>query len=337
MPKATQRRSTKRSDPPIVYWRYACGLFSVALVGMNYRNRDATVTLVRTSMTLPICNTTTMSTHLDHSTSLDAPHLTTADSTTNTTNTPAIGNTTSHFYCLCPTRTRNCNREFCDTILTFQEENYAYNLPSSSWTSARNAMYHLAREKRRWAELEGRIPEERHVCFMDGDSNLAIDKPALLEQLAHETEMNKIVVFNYRKGYGGVKYMYCADANVNCFPGQAMDRYLPYSTLLEHEAWSLSQRDLAMRANIQEPFAFKMYDHVPVWNPEHNKEYPRGEEHGSLVLREAQTKDQGFSEGCFPTDTTPGAVHECSLHGKVLFHTTFNKTHKFPVYCGGVN
>lgn len=237
---------------------------------------------------------------------------------------PQVSYKPAHFYCLCPTKNDNCNQEICDTIITFKDpSNGELNLPSSTWTTARNAMYYLAKQQRFHAELIHEPPES-HYCFMDGDTKVnRVTKAELQAQLGNETEMRKIIAFNYRNYFKGVKYMYGADANLNCFASESMDMYLPYSSMKDDQAWYLSQTDLHLRANLKEPFAFKIYDNVVVRNPSHNNEYPRNGQEGVGQLQQ-QLAHQGFSEGCYKKPK------KCVYRNHtVIFDMTFNKTHQF--------
>lgn len=243
---------------------------------------------------------------------------------TNATETPAP----AHFYCLCPKRTELCATGFCDTIITFNDTDNEFNLPGSSWTTARNEMYYLAKRRRMMAHLQGRPPES-HYCFMDGDIWLkGTTKRALLDKLAKEPETSKIIAFNYRNQFRRAQYAFKMDANLNCFSQASMDDYLPYSILRDGQAWYLSQTDLIMRANLKEPFAFKIYNHVRTKNPGHNNEYPRDGYEGGLELVQRQA-EEGLSPGCHPPTNNPihTAVHECTLQGKHFFSWTFNDTH----------
>lgn len=241
----------------------------------------------------------------------------------------------AHFFCLCPTtrKGKECNPELCDTILTYNDtSNNQFNLPGSTWTTARNTMYYLANRRRKIAKLRGEAPES-HYCFMDGDTKVSQPKQVVLDQLANETELAKIIAFNYRRVYTGAKYLYGADANLNCFAEKSMDQYLPYSTMKDDQAWSLSQRDLVDRANLEEPFVFKMYDNINVWNPSHNNAYPRDHIRGMGELMQQQLSE-GFSEGCHPTleSSRVKSHHECSFEGNLLFVLTFNRTHRIGFY-----
>lgn len=236
----------------------------------------------------------------------------------------------AQFYCLCPTRKTNCNADYCDTILTFADpSNQEYNLPNSTWTTARNFMYFLAKQEIDNAARKGEaVPS--HFCFMDGDTSVNQPKRAVLEMLGNETELNKIVAFNYRKAYTGAEYLIRADANLNCFAASKIDRYLPYSTFKDDQAWYLSQTDLHIRANIREPFVFKVYNNVVIWNPAHNSDYPRDGIQGVKELGEWYRR-QGYSNGCFSpsttTLTTKTAIN-CTLNGEYLFSFSFNRTHR---------
>mmetsp|Transcript_1499 Transcript_1499/g.3319 ORF Transcript_1499/g.3319 Transcript_1499/m.3319 type:complete len:347 (+) Transcript_1499:133-1173(+) len=242
----------------------------------------------------------------------------------------------AHFFCLCPTRTDNCNQQFCDTILTYNDPTNtdgrsSLNLPNSTWTTARNAMYYLAKRRRRNGKIRGHAPES-HYCFMDGDVHLNTSKQVVLDRLANETETNKIIAFNYRGLYNGAKYSCSMDANLNCFAEESLDRFLPYSVIKDDQAWYLSQTDLLIRAFIEEPFAFKIYDDISNFNPVHNSNYPRDGIKGSEELLQQQLSE-GFSEGCFPSDEAlkrkQRRPHRCLFQGDLLFAISFNRTHRF--------
>ena len=255
----------------------------------------------------------------------------------------------AHFYCLCPKRSENCNLDFCDTILTFDDpagpaseespNSFKYNhfdLPGSTWTTARNAMFYMAQRRRRKAQFEGRSPES-HYCFMDGDTRVNTPKHLVAEQLANETETNKIIVFNYRRALNGVQYLYGADANLNCFSESSMDSYLPYSNILDSQAWYLSQFDLQMRANIVEPFVFKLYQNIVTRNPSHN-DYPRDGLDGIQQLVDWQSAE-GFSEGCAPYTKVDHGNHNlathvvhCTFGDTFIFTMAFNRTHRLKMY-----
>ena len=243
----------------------------------------------------------------------------------------------AHFFCLCPTRTKKCNQELCDTILTYNDPTNTYggsslnlNLPNSTWTTARNAMYYLAKRRLRNDRIRG-LAHESHYCFMDGDVHLNSTKQAVLDRLMNETE-NKIVAFNYRGMYNGVKYTCNMDAYLNCFAAQSLDRFLPYSVIKDDQAWYLSQADLLLRAFIEEPFAFKIYDDINSFNPIHNNKYPRDGIKGGEELIQQQLSE-GFSEGCFPSGEAlkrkQRRPHKCFFKGELLFSVAFNRTHRF--------
>ena len=250
-------------------------------------------------------------------------------------NETAIPPAVAHFYCLCPKvePSRHCNLELCDTVLTFNDTtNHHYNIPGSTWTTARNAMYYLAKKRIRFAKMQNRSTE-RYFCFMDGDTTINTPKQTVLDQLSKETEFHKIIALNYRKAYTGAKYMTNADANLNCFAMPSIDTYLPYSTLKDTQAWYLAQTDLHLRANIIEPFVFKIYDNIVVRNPTHNNNYPRNGTQGIQELLNAQLKE-GFSNGCFPSYVPELAklkheIQYCYLKNQFLFSWTKNDTHRW--------
>ena len=154
--------------------------------------------------------------------------------------------------------------------------------------------------------------------------------------MGNETELNKIIEFNYRNALKGkgVEYMVHVDANFNCFASDSMDYFLPYSIIRDDQAWSISQLDLTTRAFVEEPFAFKVYNEIILRNPSHNNEYPRNlttavAEHGKWFLSE------GYSEGCSPwglrhlQSNRVGSKSKevnCSLYGNLLFTYSFNRT-----------
>lgn len=164
---------------------------------------------------------------------------------------------------------------------------------------------------------------------MDGDTGISKPKEYVQERLANETELNKIIAFNYRGAYTGIQYKFLVDANLNCFAQQSMDRYLPYSILKDDQAWLLSQAEIAQRSNIQEPFVFKIYPEILLWNPAHNNEYPRDYKEGIEEL-DARRKREGYSEGCrccFHQEE--GKVANCTLQGHPLWNVELNSTHRY--------
>ena len=242
----------------------------------------------------------------------------------------------AHFFCLCPTRTKKCNQELCDTILTYNDPSNTYggsslNLPNSTWTTARNAMYYLAKRRRRNDKIRGHA-HESHYCFMDGDVYLNSTKKIVIDRLMNETETSKIIAFNYRGMYNGVKYSCNMDAYLNCFAAQSLDRFLPYSVIKDDQAWYLSQTDLLLRAIIEEPFVFKLYDDINSFNPIHNNKYPRDGIKGGEELIQQQLSE-GFSEGCFPSGEAlkrrQRRPHKCFFKDELLFSISFNRTHRF--------
>jgi hypothetical protein len=195
----------------------------------------------------------------------------------------------AYFFCLCPSRKEKCNTDYCDTVLTYKvdggyrnrssssitDSRHDYTLlddahvPNSTWTTARNLMYHMSKQilRRSFHEVVIRDQQQQqyghvpsHFCFMDGDTRIVgINRDELQTRLQQEVETNKIIAFNMR-GYldNNIHYKYGADANVNCYHYSSIDRYLPYSTLLDDQAWSLAQADIWAKANLIEPFAFKV-------------------------------------------------------------------------------
>lgn len=248
----------------------------------------------------------------------------------------------AHFYCLCPTRNKECNKDYCDTILTYKDpDNTGRDMPGSTWTTARNVMYHLAMKKIRQhndARLNNNdknnnnnnnnLNIESHFCFMDGDVPINVNKQIVIDRLMNETETQKIIVFNYRRVYPkNALYMSSADANLNCFSSDSIHQYLPYSTMKDHQAWYLSQTDLILRANIMEPFPFKIYTDIIIRNPAHNNEYPRNGTQGIQDLREDLLSD-GYSLGCLMPPANPKQkTHTCEFRGKHLFTISLNETH----------
>jgi hypothetical protein len=154
---------------------------------------------------------------------------------------------------------------------------------------------------------------------MDGDTKFSfarhvesdVGKQLLLEKLQLETENDKIIVFNYRKAFFGHMYQFGADANVNCFADESIDQYLPYSTLYEHHAWSLSQRELWSRANTISPFVFKVYDKFFIWNPLHGQ-YPRNYTVAVNDLTRDMEQD-GWGGGCYPPSCASGTKFTCQF------------------------
>lgn len=259
-----------------------------------------------------------------HQTSMSLPTTTTTTTTSTTTET-----TFADFYCLCSSRdSRQCDTmKFCDKVLTYKDPDNALDVPHSSWTSARNAMYFLSREKKRTLQRQGQ-PVPSHSCFMDGDARLNPGqggKQHILELLLNETEHNKVVAFNYRKAYDGVKYLYYADANLHCFSHVTIDRFFPLSTLMDHRAWSLAPIEMAMRFNMQEPLMFKIYEEMIIRNPEHSA-YPRNISDGVEELR-AYYASLGYSSDCIPTNCRHLQTYSCSYNGTELFSIPFNRTH----------
>lgn len=235
----------------------------------------------------------------------------------------------AHFYCLCPTRKDKCNADMCDTIITFQDpSNAPFNLPNSTWTTARNVMYYLAKQRRYLAQLSGQRPPESHYCFMDGDSILNHPKAYIQDRLANETELDRIIFFNYHGYFKQVRYAFGGDGNCNCFSGAFMDQYLPYSTIHDDQAWYLSQADLILRASTIRPFAFKLYPEIVIRNKAHNNDYPRDGEamKGPLEKRILQ----GF-QGCHPNNHAakpPNGIYNCSYQGRWVYgDVRFNRTH----------
>jgi hypothetical protein len=328
------------------------GLFRDMGSGRLTLLRDQGIQMVYSNLNNIIhTNTTTSS---SSATTVAATTITTATTANMNTHFPIQGyqKGPAHFYCLCPSRRDpSCDpTRMCDTILTFQDPtNRQWNIPTSTWTTARNAMYHLAKRRRQRAIMSQHrtttptttttttttlllVPS--HSCFMDGDTKFSFDIPPeieqqqrkeqpqlslemigkqlLLDQLLHERETDKIIVFNYRKAYYGHMYQFGADANVNCFADESMDRYLPYSTLYDDYAWSLSQRELYSRANTISPFVFKVYTNVIIWNPKHG-EYPRNETAVRQQLLEDRRIMDGWEETCFPPSCKEGTQFACRV------------------------
>ena len=199
-------------------------------------------------------------------------------------------------------------------------------------------MYHLAKRRRQRAIRPTGLPTlhavPSHSCFMDGDTKFSFDIPPdvmeqkqkehpqvspemmgkqlLLDQLLQEEETDKIIVFNYRKAYYGNMYHFGADANVNCFADESMDQYLPYSTLYDDYAWSLSQRELYSRANTISPFVFKVYTNIIIWNPKHG-DYPRNDTVVRHQLLEDRRIIDGWDEACFPPSCQEGTQFACRV------------------------
>ena len=241
----------------------------------------------------------------------------------------------AHIFCLCATLA-DCG-DFCDSSITYKDRKNRYNMPGSTWTTARNAMYLLAKDRIQRHEmlsLEGN--PERWFCFVDGDAVIDADgKQRLLDRLANETESNKIITPNYNRKYPNnvtedhVLYVYMADAMFNCFATDAMDRYLPYRTAFDAKSWWLSQFDLVYRGNLLEPFLYKMYTDVMVFNPQHGK-YPK-----KLKFLRALRANyfQGFNNDCHPLEIPPSTCIHYSMESnnarppKTLYTVEFNETH----------
>lgn len=139
----------------------------------------------------------------------------------------------AHWFCLCASRGhKHCNTHgYCDTIITYKDpDNGIYDMPGSTWSTARNAMYYLARQKRAHWIRKGE-PIESHYCFLDGDTllnhiNEGENKGTMNEKLKAETELHKVIAFNYRRAYpSSLHYIYYADANAHCFSSATIDEF----------------------------------------------------------------------------------------------------------------
>jgi len=232
----------------------------------------------------------------------------------------------AHFFCLCPTRSNECNEEICDTIITYKDpSNAPLDLPNSTWTTARNVMYHMAKRMRFLAQLSGRAPES-HYCFLDGDCKLSQSKKYIQDRLANEKELDRVIFPNYNGYFKGVKYAFGGDANFNCFSSASMDDYLPYSTVHDDQAWYLSQTELIFRASTIRAFAFKLYSDIIVRNPFHNNNYPRD---GLGVSNSLHSRVVEGFHGCHPMGhkIPSGNKLNCSYQGQWLYDAEFNATH----------
>ena len=360
MPRSllVSRRTKKKTRDATVASFPLCFLFlfsALILIGLFRDMGSGRLTLLRDQgIQMVYSNLNNINNIIIHTNTTSTSSATTVAATTITTTTTATTNThfpvqsyqegPAHFYCLCASRRDpSCDpTRMCDTILTFKDPtNRQWNIPTSTWTTARNAMYHLAKRRRQRAIMSQHITTTQttllvpsHSCFMDGDTKFSFDIPPeieqqqrkeqpqlsiemigkqlLLDQLLHETETDKIIVFNYRKAYYGHLYQFGADANVNCFADESMDQYLPYSTLYDDYAWSLSQRELYSRANTMSPFVFKVYTNVIIWNPKHG-EYPRNETAVRQQLLEDRRIMDGWEETCFPPSCKPGTQFACRV------------------------
>ena len=237
----------------------------------------------------------------------------------------------AHFYCLCATADK-CGVA-CDTSITFNDPTAPYDMPGSTWTTARNGMYLLAKDRIRQARLSGSAgATERYFCFMDGDIQFSLDaKQQFMERLSEETEWMKIVspVCPWSPlasdqdlmETNSTRYVFWNDAMLNCFEERSMDMYLPFRSALDSQSWWMSQLDLIWRANIVEPLPFKVYtgNGIRMENPEHSP-YPNGlspaEEMRDIYFA-------GFDPACCPLDLSPLLGINCTYQGRPVYSVDF--------------
>lgn len=238
----------------------------------------------------------------------------------------------AHFYCLCATVDK-CG-EACDTSITFNDPTAPYNMPGSTWTTARNGMYLLAKDRIRQARSSGSTgAAERYFCFMDGDIQFSLyAKQQFMERLSQETEWMKIVspvcpwspLAKDRDlmKTNSTRYIFWNDAMLNCFEARSMDLYLPYRSALDSQSWWMSQLDLIWRANIVEPFPFKVYtgNDIQMQNAEHST-YPKGY---SLAEKMRNTYFAGYDPACCPLNLRGQLLGiNCTYQDRLVYSADF--------------
>lgn len=200
-----------------------------------------------------------------------------------------------------------------DIIFTYNDKKNVLNYENTTWTEIRNLMYLFSNEIKTLKNKSKNKNTPNFYCFSDGDVLFGFNYNELKAELIREKEFSRIISLNLGGSFKQ-KYRVHADAIFNCFNDENINLYLPYETKYDNLSWWMSQLNLNWKANIIQPFVYKIYNNLLINNEKHN-DYPRGTYYEILM------KEYTNYINCTPPLHQKGNFKCLTIKNEIIYNT----------------